>query len=1021
MNRFSRAREYSKPVSPFDMNFIGQAMAYKQNRVDANKALIQDTIDNIMGLTIDKPEAREYLYGKVEQLVNNVNAYRNTDLSNDSVARNISSYINNAMDETVLNAYAGTMEGRKTEQYYDKLMLEDPERYNERNKAFDLSSYYRWLQDGKAGSRLAPIQISKYVDYTKQSQDVLKQMREAQKNGMEWQYRDPDNPGYLITKKIDKMTSDEVQQAVYNSLSPEARKQIYIDGWYMANTQPQAFTPESLNQYVSGVNGDYDRNKAALRAQMAGAVGDRQRYEELRKSYDILDERRTAFNNQARQIFSSGDIAQMGAFMVENNFLRGMGQTWAYDKSSIKMESDPSYWNKKRLEWDMNKAQIDAVFRKEELGLSAQRLGLDIEKLGLSKEELELKREQLALDTEYKKSQIELNRAKAIEALSGGGGRSTGSRGYEPGNYAGVGVSVNTVMDTSGDLMPADKRVAAEIKTYTDDRNKNIMELDKALTPEARSDINAWISKAREESPDQYASLSDQEMMVKYFDENGGFANEYLQRNNALSYLQNAKRAARHLDTPLKIANEYQDYQAAIISDNKARAAEIIRSNSDDVFVVTYSGGVVPASKAEYLSDGQLLANALAEDFIRNNLSTNTPSGLFYGRPAFFNKLDANKVNSPSMVSYFKQISNLVGEDVSIDDVFVPDETGNYYEVSDSDSYVAKLMRGILGLNASEGNKPADFSGLSMNAGGLKEIVSLVNNPSEFESLSNKYINTLVTPLGQGVSEKAPAKTPEKELYIKVHALYSNLADPKAVEKMEKNPNKTATLTSIVDPNTGSVSYGIYMNGDQRNMVAVDAATLKRSGIDVDAARKTPVEKMDPIYNSVKLAASTNDIYAEYISGLTGATGFASKTEIQNSLLDEYPDLLSVSTPQGPAATDFGREAMNLAENIEKIGVGIEGYSNGNTKGVRVSLYDNAKEESSRVPVYTFNIPGIEWADNAQDWLEACPQFFVLQGLRNVLDEYKIGVMRGNLSAKSAWDSIYRITMKGNGNGGQQQ
>lgn len=1013
MNRFSRAREYSKPVSPFDMNFIGQAMAYKQSRVDANKALIQDTIDNIMGMTIDKPEAREYLYGRVEQLVNNVNAYRNTDLSNDSVARNISSYINNAMDETVLNAYAGTMEGRKMEQYYDKLMLEDPERYNERNKAFAMAPYYRWLQDGKAGSRLAPLQVSNYVDYSKQAQDVLKQMREAQKGGMEWRYQDPDNPGYFITKNIDKMTADEVQQAVYNSMSPEARKQIYIDGWYMANTQPQAFTPEALNQYVSGINRDYDRDKAALRAQMAGAVGDKQRYEELRRSYDILDDRRTSFNNKARQIFSSGNIEDMGAFMVENNFLRGMGQTWAYDKSSTKMENDPSYWNKKRLEWDMSKAQIDAVYRKEDLNIRRERLGFE-------REELDFKREQLALDTEYKRSQIDLNRAKAMKTLSG---VSDGNEGAGVGNYAGVGVSVNTVMDASGDLLPADKRVAAELKTYTDDRDKNVMNLTNALTPEAKSDVNAWISKAREESPGQYASLSDQEMVIKYFDENGGFANEYLQRNNALSYLQNAKRATRYLDAPLKIANEYQDYQAAMISDNKDRAAEII-ANSDDIVVVGYDGEIVPVSKAAYLSGGELLANALAEDFIINSSSIETNLGLFSSKPLFLNRLDVDKVNSPSMVSYFKQISRLVGEDVSIDDIFVPDETGRYYEISDSDSYVAKLMRGVSAMRAAGRKRPVGSQGiprLPLNIAGVREIASLINNPSEFDSLSNKYINTLVTPLGQAVSEKAPAESAEREFYIDLHTLYSNIADPGAVEKMEKNPNKTAALASVVDPNTGSVAYGIYMNGDQRNMVAVDAATLKRSGIDIEATRKTPVDKMTPAYNSVKLAASTNDIYAEYISGLTGATGFASKTEIQNSLLDEYPNLLSISTPQGLAATDFGREAINLVENIEKIGVGIEGYANGSSRGVRVSLYDNSKDESSRVPVYTFNIPGIEWGDTAQDWLDACPQYFVLQGLRNTLDEYRIGVGRGNLSAKSAWDSIYRITTKGNGNGRQQQ
>lgn len=997
MNRFSRAREYSKPTSPFDMNFIGQAMAYKQSRVDANKALIQDTIDNIMSLTIDKPEARDYLYGRVEQMVNSVNAYSGSDLSNDNVARNISAYINNAMDETVLNAYAGTMEGRKMEQYYDQLMRDDPDRYNERNKAFAMDPYYQWLRDGKAGSRLAPLQVSNYVDYSKEAQDVLKQMREAQKNGMEWQYPDPDNPGYMVTKKIDKMTSDEVQQAITNSLSPGAKKQMLVDGWYMANTQPDAFTPEALSQYVSSVNSDYDRDKAALRAQMAGSVGDPARYDELRRSYDILDEKRTSFNNTARQIFSTGNIEQMGTFMVENNFLRGMGQTWAYDKSSIKMENDPSYWSKKNYERGVAKDQADAAYRLEDLAL---------------------KREELTLSMALKKSQIDLNQAKAMNLMNGNSGESSG-------NYSGVGVSVNTPMTTSGDLLPADKRVGAEIKTSLSERDNSVVGLRNSLSDKARADIDSWISKVKQESPDEYYGLSDNEMFIKYFDENGGFANEYLQGNNSMLYLQEAKKFSRDLDIPMKVANEYRDYQRQTANDYVSKAEELLKGDLKDELIVDRSGNFVRAGEVGDLPSGAYLANILAGDFMTNVLESSTlPSvtgtslALPNGGVAY--KISAEKVNSPSMISYLKEISELVGEDVSVEDVFVLNKTGEYYEVSDSDSYTATMFRTI--INKSYRGRPgvtAFANDPLIENSEARTIAKSINNPSMFEEISQKYINTIVTPMGKVVSEKAPQKSAERTFYLKLYELYSGMSDPDLIKEMEDNKNKTAVLTSVVDPNTNTTTYGIYMNGDPSNMVAVDKGTLLRNGIDVDASRDIPIEKMSPRYNSVKLASSTNDMYAEFVQGLTGSTGFASKTELQNTLLDEYPELFTVATEQGLAATQFGQEAINMASNIDKLGVEVQGYSNGGKKGVKVLLYDNRKDESSRTPIYSYTLPGVSSASTVQDWLDACPQYFVLQALRNSLNEYQAGLKRGNTSAKSSWNSIYGTVMKGNNNAGQ--
>lgn len=1029
MNRFSRAREYTPPKSPFDMNFIGQAMAYKQSKVDANRALIQDTIDNIMSLTIDKPEARDYLYQRVEQLVNNVNSYRTSDLSNDAVARNISSYVNTAMDDTVINAYAGTMEGRKMEQYYDRLMMEDPEKYNEANKAFAMSPYYNWLRDGKAGSRLAPLQVSNYVNYTKEAEDVIRQMQKAREGGMEWQYPDPENDGYMITKKIDQMTPDEVEQAIYNSLSPGARKQMYVDGWYMANTRPESFSEEGFNGYVSTVNSGYDRKKAALTAQMAGATGER--YDELRRSFDILEQRRGQFNNQARQIYSSGDRAQMGAFMVENNFLQGMSQTWSYDKSSRKMEKDPAYWEKRKYELDLKKLEVDAAYKAEQAKNAA--------------EELRIKKSTAEAD-------IRLKDAQAQKALKEAGGKS----GAGPNG----GVTFDAVAEYSekrpGEFLQA--RLSTAQKKIDDSTSKLVSQ----LSPESVESIGAWMEEAKASDDPKYAGLSDQEMFVAYFDENGGATNSYLANGSALDDYRSIINARSEMDQPMKALKKFDDYQSEVLTMTDDVLDEYIKKNgykyagTDGIHHLSgksYSSVIEQETDDEKKLKGvdlikkEAKVNVLAEKYVdrifnydadvslpgwKDTFSLNPLDRL--PKVSFGGSVNMEKASSPEMAGILRKIASTAGEDISLDDVFIQTENGwtvkpkaegepytttairAFFEDKAKRDPIKEAAKEILTANAPGYHLYSAYKTLTEEVDPVDELLDRATDQRVLADIANESLKERSPKARQLIKD---SKETQKEyndwvnLYVgQVEAKGYATNMGKFAESKIKAPNVIAIQEVVADD--GTIGYSMYMNGDKSTAVQVNKRTLDENGIIIDDRNLLSVKDLGLKTKKVSVASEDNRNYARALSNM-GIRGVATKTEIMNTLLDSHPEIMRESNVDESGSyvpTQIGQEAVVAAHGVDAFEVGLEGFTAGGVPGLRVYLYDASKGESSKVPVYQYVIDGVEYANEAVERLEICPQYYVTLGYEHCLAEYKAGRARGVNTGKRNWNNLLRVAAK---------
>lgn len=1017
MNRYSKERQYTTPRSPYDMDFIAQAMDYKQSKVDANRAMIQQNIDQIVGLDIDKAEAREYLNKRVEGLLANVNQYGNVDLSSDGIARNIASYIGEAIDDTVINAYAGTMEGRKMEKYYDDLMLNDPDKYNERNKAFAMAPYYQWLQDGKAGSRLAPLQVSNYVDYRAEAEEVLKQVREAQKGGQEIQYPDPNNPGYMITEKIDQMTEDQIQQIAYNMMSEGAKKQMYVDGWYMSQTQPDLFTNESLNEYVSTYNQSLDRKRDALKASMAGAISDTKRYNELMSAYQTLTDRKDAFNSRARQIFSSGDISQMGAFMVENNFLTGLGKAWSYSKSTIKYSEDAAYWKGLEYERNIKKDQEDASFRREEL---------------------KLKKAAEARQASVAEAQIAKLNAETMKLLGKAGG--VGGTGI---NLSDVGTVVNETMDTSGERVSGERYMSSMIDQARKDREQSMMTLVQLLDPNNRKELQAWIEEKKESGDPDYVGLSDGDMALKYFEENGGAANDMLSYGDARSAYLAAKESELLSQNAMKAVNGFTNFQRNTMS-------SITRNSGGNAAVAPT---LALAGFVDHTFDGIITfgpsGNVIAQGPSSTLLYDNGPERIEF-------QFDAESIESPSMVALIKSIGEQYGYDnLTSSDIF-NDADGVYYLKNDPNHPVISELRRMAREKSSRANssyglkevaarsignmfgpsaglateaiissipvsaveaeaKKLGFEGVAYDI--IKNDADALYDQKQYDQIADDSFRTMTTPLGYIVHNDDKIDSPRREVFNTLMSLYVNAkgVDKDRAEYLKKNMalQESIVATSVVGDNN-DIRYGLYINGNKETFVEINKQDLINNGIAIEGGNVLPVESIPKTEVGVFFPDENDVDYARQIKDITGLTSISSKTDMFNDIVDRYPSIFKAAVNEDTGdytLTPMGAEMEELVLGADKFDVGIQGYKASGVAGLKVFLYGKSQSKASRQPVYQYSLP-LESGNAAYRWLQACPQYYIYRAYNMAISQYQNTKMRGSEAGKAGFNKMLNVVRK---------
>lgn len=439
-SQYSILRQYAPYVSPYNIDLVKDVMMYKQQKVDAAREKIYTQVDYLMGQEIDKPEARAYMEDKMSGVIANINQkFKGVDLSSDGVTRAIQGEISSVLDDTVINAIAGTKEGKRMHKIISDLQINNPELYSAANAYVALKPYNEWVNDGKAGSRLAPLQYTPYTDYNKELKDRIDFISKLHK-GAKVQIPILDKDGHPtgavqeVTK--DMLTPEQIASFALSGLSDKARQQMQVEAIYMVDSNPSLYSYNSVLGFMDKQISDKQKYVDALTADLSGLGSDPAKKEMVENEIKRAKSEIASMKSEFSRIDERTYDPYLGAMkVIENNFINNAAASYAYDNSSFIIKADELYWKTKEYNQRERLANLNSEKWKMEFEYERNK---DIAEFEYDKNKDEAR---FGLDEERLKMQNRLNEAKIAKLMSSGAGAAGGRAGSRAMQ---VGVGINS-------------------------------------------------------------------------------------------------------------------------------------------------------------------------------------------------------------------------------------------------------------------------------------------------------------------------------------------------------------------------------------------------------------------------------------------------------------------------------------------------------------------------------------------------------------------------------------------------
>lgn len=313
---------------------------YKQQKFDEGLKKIQDNIDNVAGLDVVRPEDKEYLQSKLNQLGGQISNMAGGDFSNFSLVNSVNGMTNQIVkDPAIMNAVSNTARYKKDLTTVDKLNSEG--KWAPSNQAAFQKDVNNWFQGGQDATYNA--NISPYVNVTKDATEIVKALG-VKETGRDVAFNEKGQLVDAITRvRVKGISKERIASALKSGLSPQAYRQLSIDGLYKySNTSPE--------QYVNDINLSYqstftkyseDRDRLNALKNAAASPSEQQRIQGEIDQVDSSIESIKSEYDSVSQGFSNGDVEGSQAQLYTMNWLQDTSNAYATESVIQSYQTNP--------------------------------------------------------------------------------------------------------------------------------------------------------------------------------------------------------------------------------------------------------------------------------------------------------------------------------------------------------------------------------------------------------------------------------------------------------------------------------------------------------------------------------------------------------------------------------------------------------------------------------------------------------------------------------------------------------
>lgn len=929
-SQYSILRQYAPYVSPYNIDLVKDVMMYKQQKVDAAREKIYTQVDYLMGQEIDKPEARAYMEDKMSGVIANINQkFKGVDLSSDGVTRAIQGEISSVLDDTVINAIAGTKEGRRMHKMLSDLQINNPELYSAANAYAALKPYNEWVNDGKAGSRIAPLQYTPYTDYNKELKDridFISKLHKGAKVQIPILDKDGHPTGAVQEVTRDMLTPEQIASFALSGLSDKARQQMQVEAIYMVDSNPSLYSYDSVLGFMNKQISDKQRYVDALTADLSGLGSDPAKKEmvenEIKRAKSEIASMKSAFSRMDERTYDP----YLGAMkVIENNFINNAAASYAYDNSSFIIKADELYWKTK--EYDQRERLANLNFEKWKI------------------------------EFEYGKNKDEARIAKLMSFGAGAAGGRAGSRAMQVGVGTNSGGTISANPIETKNISISEETHKKFNKAYTDLVTSG-SRLSTALGAENMKNIQAAISRNMTDETSGYKYLMDEEKLLKYIKDNGGLSNDMFDK------LPMAERKAA--------TDAYMQLNSAVdkmdIENDRIKKENKIYDNivSEIANAIAQKEGGKPEEYIAY-------ATALSlNDILRKNRGTvgDVESGVRYYEKGF----------SPADIATIrKRVKN---DGIDLSKVFERDSKSGRYFLKKYDDVKNSF---------SDGEEKVFFNALyfiSRMEGVGNYAVSDINIADQITKVQDDGINEIRKEYLELYSPNTvtySTKLTSKEAGYREMGVLRDLFTKKMAEHpVGKSKSLSATIESfsltesgIAD--NGEKTYSLVANhtGEREEIDIVEVSETELINNGIDPGINTPSVDIGGYESGIirpTFGSDTNMWYPKMLENSDISPAYASVSSMMKVLSDMINESGNNLDDMPEQKVWLLNAAKDILDNSGKLGVKVEGYDPKTSYGygyeTRLYLMENGKPEL----IDSFDTPNVWFADNVSKELAVAPQ-----------------------------------------------
>ena len=901
-------------------------------------------------------------------VIANINQkFKGVDLSSDGVTRAIQGEISSVLDDTVINAIAGTKEGKRMHKIISDLQINNPELYSAANAYVALKPYNEWVNDGKAGSRLAPLQYTPYTDYNKELKDRIDFISKLHK-GAKVQIPILDKDGHPtgavqeVTK--DMLTPEQIASFALSGLSDKARQQMQVEAIYMVDSNPSLYSYNSVLGFMDKQISDKQKYVDALTADLSGLGSDPAKKEMVENEIKRAKSEIASMKSEFSRIDERTYDPYLGAMkVIENNFINNAAASYAYDNSSFIIKADELYWKTK--EYNQRERLANLNFEKRKMKFEYER-NKDIAEFG------------------YDKNKDEAKIAKLMSSGAGAAGGRAGSRAMQVGVGINSGGTISANPIETKNISISEESHKKFNKAYTDLVTSG-SRLSTALGAENMKNIQAAISRNMTDETSGYKYLMDEEKLLKYIKDNGGLSNDMFDK------LPMAERkAATDAYMQLNSAVDKMDIENDRIKKENKIYDNIVSEIANAI--VQKKGG----EPEEYIA----YATALSlNDILRKNRGTvgDVESGIRYYKKGF----------SPADVATIrKRVKN---DGIDLSKVFERDSKSGRYFLKKYDDVKNSF---------SDGEEKVFFDAL-YSISGMEGVgnyaVSDINIANQITKVQDDGINEMRKEYLELYSPNTvtySTKLTSKEAGYREMGVLRDLFTKKMAEHpVGKSKSSSATIESfsltesgIAD--NGEKTYSLVANhtGEREEIDIVEVSETELINNGIDPGINTPSVDIGGYESGIirpTFGSDTNMWYPKMLENSDISPAYASVSSMMKVLSDMINESGNNLDDMPEQKVWLLNAAKDILDNSGKLGVKVEGYDPKTSYGygyeTRLYLMENGKPEL----IDSFDTPNVWFADNVSKELAVAPQKkivdFVVAAITEEIKDMVAAKERGDL------------------------